>query len=400
MATVNYQVSASADDNYEINGSHTYIGTFHVADATNEYFGFAFDITIPDGATINSATTQFHMHSDSTDEPLGTFYCDDDATPLAFTDLGAGNLSNRTPTTATVPWDAADLGIAGGGGWADGPDIASIITELMASYSYASGGRIVLIYQASATATRDCGIDMYDNDPTWGAKLSITYTEAGAGITLTVQDATHAHVADGPALTQKLTLVVQDSTLGHSVENVVVTQKHALAVSDANHAHTAEGPALTQKHTLAVADAAHAQAADNVTLEVSTATNTPLTVQDATHAHTAESPTLAQKYTLTVDDATHAQTADSISLTQGYVLTVDDAVHGHVADAVVLTQAYTLTVADAMHLHYADTVLIGDIVPVELTLRSRSTALALDERDLALSLKPRSTALTLEDDPR
>lgn len=117
----------------------------------------------------------------------------------------------------------------------------------------------------------------------------------GSATDLTIQDATHAHTADG----------------------VTVTLDTTLAVQDATHAHTADSLTLTLDTTLAIDEALHAHTADNLTLSVSGATN--LVIADALHAHTADSLVISLGYVdLVIQDATHAHTADNITLSGLY----------------------------------------------------------------------------------
>lgn len=177
---------------------------------------------------------------------------------------------------------------------------------------------------------------------------------SAGGATLVVQDAAHAHAADGPALTQANTLAVADATHGHAVDAPSLTQANILAANDAAHAHTAESPSLTQANTLAVADALHAHSSESPALVQA---NT-LAVQDAAHGHTAESPTLSLAAALTVADATHAHAADSPSLVQANTLAVADAAHGHTAESPTVDLTLTLAIADAHHTHTADSAVL------------------------------------------
>lgn len=163
---------------------------------------------------------------------------------------------------------------------------------------------------------------------------------SGGGITLTIDDATHGHTADGVSL----------------------SQQHQLAVQDASHAHAVDNLALTQQHQLAVADAAHAHAADNLTLS----TEITLSIADALHAHAVDNITLVQQHVLVVADATHGHSADNVVLETGTNLAVADATHGHTVDNLVLTQQHVLVVADALHQHSADNVVLGGLPVAEV----------------------------------
>lgn len=147
------------------------------------------------------------------------------------------------------------------------------------------------------------------SDLAWSNAFAFTL-ESGAGVTLTVQDATHAHAVDSVALTQANVLAVDDAAHGHAADSLTLSTGVVLAVSDSLHAHAAESPALVQANTLAV--------------------------QDATHAHGADGIGLSIGDTLEVADALHAHAADSLTLIVGVTLDVADGLHGHSADSVVL----------------------------------------------------------------
>lgn len=239
-----------------------------------------------------------------------------------------------------------------------------------------------------------------------GVAIEIAASAAGP-ITLTVQDASHTHQADSPALTQANVLAVQDASHNHTADNLALTQANTLVVADSSHDHTAESPTLseetmlvvqsaehgheadsptlTQANTLSVSDSTHDHQADNVglvqanTLSVDSAehgheADSPelthdmlLVVQDTQHGHTVDSPALTQANVLAVDDASHAQTAESPALTQANILAVDGSTHSHVADNMSLSQATTLSVDSAEHGHYVDNVTLETPPPPPIT---------------------------------
>ncbi len=88
-----------------------------------------------------------------------------------------------------------------------------------------------------------------------------------------------------------------------------------LTIQDATHAHTADGLTITVDSTLAIADATHAHTADNLSLTVTGSTD--LVVQDALHSHAADNLdlTVDGSIDLTIDSATLAHTADNVTLT-------------------------------------------------------------------------------------
>lgn len=160
------------------------------------------------------------------------------------------------------------------------------------------------------------------------------FSLAGGGeVSITPNDATHAHTAESPAITQVHAISPADATHGHTVESPAITQVHAISPSDATHAHTAESPTVTQVHSLAPTD--------------------------ATHGHTAESPSVSEGVAVFPADALHGHTAESPALTQVHIVSPADALHGHAAESPLITQVHVISPADALHAHYADAAVVS-----------------------------------------
>jgi type IV pilus assembly protein PilY1 len=183
MATIDYQVGASADDAEETAAGACALTNDPLlnVDGTGEWNGWRFTgVTIPNGATIDVAYLTLYAPSSTLDDPDWTIYAHDNATPGAFT-TDANNLSGRTRTTAAVDWASADLGAPG---WFNTSSIVSIIQELMGSYSYASGAAMAFLATSRANdGDRDCRIRSWDysSDSSFAGKLHIEYTPAAAG---------------------------------------------------------------------------------------------------------------------------------------------------------------------------------------------------------------------------
>lgn len=169
------------------------------------------------------------------------------------------------------------------------------------------------------------------------SRIFVPVSAGGTTTSLIVQDATHAHVADGVTLTTQWMLTVAEALHGHAADNITlgVTGTANLAIADATSGHTSDTVALTLNSLLAVFDAIHAHSADNLTLDTSNAT--ALTVQDSTHAHGA----------------------DNLGLTLDTWLAIVEAAHGHTADAPMLSLGQlSLQIADALHAMYSDIVFL------------------------------------------
>lgn len=155
---------------------------------------------------------------------------------------------------------------------------------------------------------------------------------AGANVTLTIQDALHAHSSDNLVLGQNNQLIVADAVHSHTVDDVLLVQDHQLVIAKAVHAHNVNNLLLTQNHQLVIENSLHSSLADNVVLSVATA----LVIAGTVHLHSVDNVPLAQDHQLVIAKALHAHAADSIWLAQDHVLIVSDALHAIVSDNVAL----------------------------------------------------------------
>lgn len=146
------------------------------SNAADKYLTFVFPMTIPSGATVNSAIGNFYTPIASANEPDHKIDAEDvpNATEPAAGDAN-NSISSRTGTTAYVTWYSADLG---GVGYYDTPDLSAVIQELVDSYDFSSGAN-VLIRLTRTGATGDIGIanPNYSGAPV--ATLTVDYTESG-----------------------------------------------------------------------------------------------------------------------------------------------------------------------------------------------------------------------------
>jgi hypothetical protein len=182
MPTLDYTVGASSDDAHEFGGTVTINSTtLGTIDATTEYAGFRWTgVTIPDGATIDVAYIRLCITNASFDEMQHTIRFETSSAPATFA-ASNNNINTRPMTTASVLWDNADLGANGTEQYFNSPSIVSIIEELMASQSYASGRAMVCRINGGADSTRDLQCTAYDGNPSFAAVLHIEYTEGGGG---------------------------------------------------------------------------------------------------------------------------------------------------------------------------------------------------------------------------
>jgi len=181
--------------------------------------------TLYSDGNVDCETTggfQFHNGADN-DMDGGCF--DLDGGTLTLTGLGG-----ETPDELIIDnldFNLAD-GVTGSADWC-------VVTD--SEVTYGTGGKI------DATSA---------NNTDGGGNTGWDF--GGAVHELAGEDATHAHAADTPA----------------------ITQVHVLAGEDAAHAQAAETPILTQLHKMIAAACAHAHAADSPVLSSDAETGTPL----------------------------------------------------------------------------------------------------------------------------
>jgi hypothetical protein len=177
MVTVEYQVGASADDGAWI--STTFSTNFdlqfgsYTAGIYKSFFRFT-GVTIPDGATINSAYLSFYYSGKMGTPPACTLSAIDEANPSTITGYSDGN--GRSLTTANISITGPESGT-----WWNSGSIVAIIEELLASNSYASGAAMMFLVVGSGSGQNRSSQRSYDYaGNTYGPKLHIEYTEAAA----------------------------------------------------------------------------------------------------------------------------------------------------------------------------------------------------------------------------
>lgn len=194
MATFSTNVLASTDDARNIDGNGTYSATAQTQhlgkfNTTVIYWnGFRWNsVTIPQGATINSATITLYcaaVNGGST--ALTRWRGELVANPATF-GTGSDRPEDRieaNPTTAftdktfsTSNWTSAGFNTG------DKVDVTSIIQEIVNQGSWASGNSIVIGATDNGSAnTNYIGHSTYDRATDRGALLDIDYTEASGSV--------------------------------------------------------------------------------------------------------------------------------------------------------------------------------------------------------------------------
>lgn len=171
MATYSASITASTDDADQASGTVDLTGTTINVNGTGQYGGLRFTgVTIPQGATIDSATLDVEITSTTHDDPDLTIYAEATDDAATFTS-SSNNISGRTSTTATVTWTATSIGA----GVKTSPSIAGIIQEIVNRPGWVSGNDIAILMNGRSGASffRIRTINAGSGSP---AKLDITYT--------------------------------------------------------------------------------------------------------------------------------------------------------------------------------------------------------------------------------
>lgn len=179
MPTLNLQVSAAGDDGSASSAyfsdagvaSKNYLGLYSGVYAFSNWNRFQ-NVTIPQGATINSASMQLFLSS-YTGASSVTVYGNKVANAANPTDNT--DYTNKARTSASVSWN---IGTPGANSWATSPSLVSVIQEIVNQGTWASGNAMLILldYVASSFYYQ---VNAYESGSN-AAKLAIDYT-ASAG---------------------------------------------------------------------------------------------------------------------------------------------------------------------------------------------------------------------------
>lgn len=201
MATLNLQIGASGDDSDMqsiTNDSGRNVTTSGListnrallgpgSHGSNDEWTVAMrftGVTIPQGATINSATLQMRGYSDYS-APGGrtikfwvSAQAADNAGALSST-AGDLNTTARPRTTAALAWNQPNVTF---NVW-NTADVTSIVQEIVNRAGWASGNAIVIIVDTHEDTTTNewQEYSSYDNGSTSAPKLDIDYSTGGGG---------------------------------------------------------------------------------------------------------------------------------------------------------------------------------------------------------------------------
>ena len=172
MTTFTGSPAASADDSQETGGTNTINGTTVNANSATQIAAVRFpNVTVPPGATINSATITFDLPNAIYDDPDLAIRGSGENNAAAFT-TAANHITNRLKTTAAVSWSAANIGI----GPRNSPELKTLVQETIGIAGWASGN--AMAFYLTGTVTSSFRFYAYDNGSNF-ATLTIDYTTAG-----------------------------------------------------------------------------------------------------------------------------------------------------------------------------------------------------------------------------
>lgn len=173
LEEITLQISLNTDDARQNSGAMERLQNNITVDSSDEWLGLRWqNVTIPQGATIQSAYIEFRFINADRDDPLVTFYGDDvdDAPTFSAT---ANDISDRTQTTANVAWNTTGV-MTGPAGFYQGPEINSIVQEIVDRGSWASGNAMAIFAQSGENAS-SFKFDCFDNAPAKAAKITIQF---------------------------------------------------------------------------------------------------------------------------------------------------------------------------------------------------------------------------------
>lgn len=189
MSTLSLQVTASADDARNVNGNGTFTSTQvsqRLGDdaGTDVWGGWRWlNVTVPQGATINSATLDlFSAGTGVGTTAKGIFYGEKSANAVTFSNTTANKPEGRARTTANVQKDFDVATWATSGFGRELVDVATLIQEIVNQATWASGNALVLVgHNNASVSNNNIGYSTYDSAAARGAKLNIDYTASGGG---------------------------------------------------------------------------------------------------------------------------------------------------------------------------------------------------------------------------
>ncbi len=192
------------------------------------------DVTIPQGAIINSAVLEIYAHEDEYDEAIVTVFAEATDSSAMFTETEA--LADRMHTATTVPWVISDQWTM----WQpySSPDLSSIIQEIVDRPGWKSGNALTLFFQGqdqgASLLDQARDFESFENieDPDDGGdglhhpervpKLTINYTTVGMNEVRQPSMMVYPNPVSGGTLKVELPQVAEGQASLHSIDGKVV----------------------------------------------------------------------------------------------------------------------------------------------------------------------------------
>lgn len=166
------ELATSASDDAEQDGTSMNL-TSSDLDFGDKMVGIIFSsASIPQGAVIEEAYLELVSNGSYTSATTFSMYGEDTDNPISFSS-SSNDISNRTPTTATVSWtpsywSAADITYTS-------PDLSEVIQEITDRSGWSSGNDINII---TTQTSGNRGARSFNNSSTNAPKLIVKYSDA------------------------------------------------------------------------------------------------------------------------------------------------------------------------------------------------------------------------------
>lgn len=176
-------VSQSSDDAEQyVSSGNMYLNSSDLElrdeDGTDEqHIGMRFqNITVPVGATITSATIQFHVDEVTANTAVTLTLTGEDTDDAATFTTTSNNIGSRTQTSASVSWAAPHwANVSDEGSAQQTDDLSGIIQEIVDRGGWASGNDIVIMVRShSGSGFRNA--ESWDGESANAPEITITYS--------------------------------------------------------------------------------------------------------------------------------------------------------------------------------------------------------------------------------
>jgi hypothetical protein len=184
MTTFTKRIAAGADDCYN-NGSTSFAGTTtnilmgRNSSGGSQDGGFRFtNVTVPKGATINSAKITLRANGDRTSTTVNLRISGVDADNFGgFSDSTGNEPYDATITTAYTDWN--NIGSWTSGSDYDTPDIKTSVQEIVDRAGWSSGNAMAFVMRNNAgSINANRNASPYELTTDYCALLTIDYTES------------------------------------------------------------------------------------------------------------------------------------------------------------------------------------------------------------------------------